>query len=97
MSRIRALILATSVMLVSPLALMAQAPDKIEALKREIADLKKGQAAIQKDLQDIKRLLSSTRTPTAAPRHQPTVSLKGQPFKGSEEAKLVLVEFSDYQ
>ena len=110
MSRIHVLILAMSVMLVSPLALIAQPPDevealkkeiaelKLEALKREIEDLKKGQAAIQRNLQDIKRLLSSTRTPTAAPASgQPTVSLEGQPFKGSEEAKLVLVEFSDYQ
>ena len=111
MLRVQGLILVMSVMLVSlvsPVALVAQPANEVEALKQEIArlkfealkreieDLKKGQAAIQKDVQDIKKLLSSTRTPraAAAPR-QPTVSLKGQPFKGSEQAKLVLVEFSD--
>ena len=93
----QALIPALSVMLVSPVALRAQDPNEVEALTREIGDLKKRQAAIQKDLQDIKKLLSSTRTPTAAPRQQHMVNLKGQPFKGSEEARLVLVEFSDYQ
>ena len=98
MLRVQGLILVMSVMLVSLVSLVAQPANEVEALKREIEDLKKGQAAIQKDVQDIKKLLSSTRTPraAAAPR-QPTVSLKGQPFKGSEQAKLVLVEFSDYQ
>ena len=63
---------------------------------QEVGSLREGQAAIRKELGDIKKLLSSTRTRAAAPR-QPTVSLKGQPFKGSEKAKLVMVEFSDYQ
>ena len=40
MSRIRALILTMSVMLVSPVGLMAQPPDEVEALRKEITELK---------------------------------------------------------
>ncbi len=79
------------------LPLQAQNPEaeQLEALKKEIQELKAGQIAIQNDLQEIKRLLSS-RQP-AEPAREAVVDLAGKPFKGPADARLVMVEFSDYQ
>jgi len=64
-------------------------------LKKDIEALKEGQKAIQKDLQEIKGLLSAKQAP---PEFKETVlSIKGDQFKGNKEAKLVLIEFYDYQ
>ena len=102
MIRIHSLILSVAVALALALAwspaLVAQSSEDMQALRKEIEDLKKGQTAIQRDLQAIKVLLSANRrTPDAAPKVNAVVDLAGQPFKGAEGAKLVLVEFSDYQ
>jgi protein-disulfide isomerase len=68
-------------------------------LKKDIQALKEGQQAIQKDLQEIKRLLAARPT-AAAPTEQALnaiISVDGLPFKGDKNAKLTLVEFSEFQ
>jgi protein-disulfide isomerase len=67
-------------------------------LKKDIQALKDGQQAIQKDLQDIKKLLAAR--PSGAPTEQALnaiISVDGEPFKGDKNAKLTLVEFSEFQ
>jgi len=72
-----------------------QAGGELTDLKKDIDALKEGQKAIQKDLLEIKGLL---RAKQAAPEFKETVlSIKGDQFKGNKEAKLVLIEFFDYQ
>jgi hypothetical protein len=67
----------------------------MKTLREDIKALKDGQTAIKKELQDIKTLL---RTKQAPPGFKETViSIEGDPFKGDKNAKLVLIEFSDYQ
>ena len=71
------------------------APD----LQQEIEALKKGQQEIQKELQELKKLLQ-TRRPTrpAAPDVRNMVfNLRDNPVKGEQTAELTLVEFTDYQ
>jgi protein-disulfide isomerase len=68
-------------------------------LKKDVQALKEGQQAIQKDLQEIKRLLAARPT-AAAPTEQALnaiISVDGVPFKGDKNAKLTLVEFSEFQ
>jgi protein-disulfide isomerase len=79
----------------------SQSSEELKALKDEIKALKEGQTSIQKDLQEIKTLL---RTKQAQPQAQPqpefketVVSIDNDPFKGDKNARLVLIEFSDYQ
>ncbi len=72
----------------------------VNDLKEEIEALKEGQKAIQKELQEIKSLLRARQAPapTAAPPPREFVlDLGGSPFQGKENAKLTLVEFTDYQ
>jgi hypothetical protein len=78
---------------------LTQAPgDDLRAVRKEIEGLKEGQAAIQKELQEIKTLLRA-RPAAAAPADPQNVvlSVEGAPFKGDKRAKVTLVDFSDYQ
>lgn len=74
-----------------------QSSEELKALRKEIETLKQGQSAIQKELQEIKSLLRG-RTATPPPEPQNVVlSVKDDVFKGDKNAKLTLIEFSDYQ
>ena len=75
----------------------AQQPES--ALRQEIEALKRGQQAIQKDLQEIKQLLQARR-----PQRPPAPDVSGMvfdlgdnPVKGEQTAMLTLIEFTDYQ
>ena len=78
---------------------LAQSADEIQALKDEIEFLKQGQADIQKSLEDIKVLLEPlNRRRTQAQKFEPKdVDLAGAANRGSAEAPVTLVEFTDYQ
>jgi septal ring factor EnvC (AmiA/AmiB activator) len=71
--------------------------EELKALRKEIETIKENQAAIQKDLQEVKNVLARlTGQPGAAPRDI-ALDIGGAPFKGDKSGKVVLVEFSDYQ
>jgi hypothetical protein len=72
-----------------------QAGGELTDLKKDIEALKEGQKAIQKDLQEIKGLLSAKQAPPEF--KEAVLSIKGDQFKGPNDAKLVLIEFFDYQ
>jgi protein-disulfide isomerase len=67
-----------------------------EDVRREIRELKQGQEAIQKELQELKRLVLA-REAAARPVRPEKVSIGSRPFRGSEGARVVMIEFSDYQ
>ena len=76
---------------------LAQPPDY--DVRKEIETLKKGQQAIQKQLQEIRQLLRGRR---AQRRTAPNVSgkvfsLGNNPIKGDLTAELTLIDFTDYQ
>ena len=85
----------------------AQSGDDVRALGKEVEALKAGQAALQKDLQEIKSLLQAQAQAQAAPapaRAPATpevvdvvLSVDGAPIKGERTAKVTVVEFTDYQ
>lgn len=79
--------------------LKAQATDysDIRSLKEDLNRLKQTQEQMQKELQDIKSLLKTRRGPQVADVSDVTMSLEGIPLKGLRSAKVVVVEFSDYQ
>jgi protein-disulfide isomerase len=73
----------------------------ISDLRKEIGTLNAGQVAVGKDIGEIRDLLR--RQPTQQVAGAPavpqniTLSLGDAPFKGNANAKLTLVEFTDYQ
>lgn len=78
-------------------------PSDLDALRAEVEALKKSQEAMQKDLKEILALLRSRQSPGARPQApaaapaEATLDVSGVPSKGSPEAQLVILEFSDYQ
>ena len=82
------------VLFAAPIAL-AQSGDELNALRKEVETLKERQLAVEKELQEIKALLR--RAMSAREPENVVLSVKGHPSRGSRNAKLTLVEFSDYQ
>ena len=76
-----------------------QTSEELKSLREEIKALKEGQTAIQKDLQEIKNLLRAQQAqPQAPPAFKETVvSIDAGHVKGNKDAKLVMIEFSEYQ
>lgn len=76
---------------------VAQPAGVLENLRRDVEALKEGQASIQKDLQEIKALLRARPTVAGAPPTEVVVNTDGAPFKGKKDARVTLIEFTDYQ
>jgi protein-disulfide isomerase len=82
----------------------AQSADEFEAVRRQIEELKQGQAAIHDQLKTIQELLrrgggAQGRRPAATVEPVDLV-LRGvddDPSKGDGEAELMLIEYTDYQ
>ena len=75
----------------------AQTAEEFKALRDEVKAVKDGQAAIQMDVVEIKKLLQARLAAQPAEFKEAIINIKGAPVKGDKNAKLVLIEFSDYQ
>jgi protein-disulfide isomerase len=73
----------------------SQSSDEVKDLRKEIESLKEGQKQMQKELEAIKALLLGRQAPS--PPQEVVLSVDGAPVLGEKNAKLTLVEFSDYQ
>ena len=73
-----------------------QPSDEIKNLRKEIEELKEGQKVIQKDLQEIKNLLRARGLLPEEPKNL-FLNIADKPFKGNKNARLTLIEFSEYQ
>lgn len=71
-----------------------------ETLRQELGQLKEGQEAIRKDIDEIKKMLQARLSPPQRPAAGPIsgpVGIGDLPAKGTKAAPLTIVEFSDYQ
>ena len=75
---------------------LAQAGDDLTKLRKEVEALKQGQLRLQRELQEINALLRR-RQPSATDVQNVVLTIDGYPSKGSQNAKLILIEFTDYQ
>jgi septal ring factor EnvC (AmiA/AmiB activator) len=77
----------------------SQTGEELNQIRDEIKSLKTGQEGIKKDLQEIKKLLTSA--PRGAPKQEAfkeaVINIENDPFKGDKNARVTLVDFSDYQ
>lgn len=100
----RKLVLATRVATVMVLFAIqpvwaASTKQEIKDLQAQVEGLKEGQVAMQKDLEEIKKLLQEgTRAAPSQPAFKPAdITIDDSPFLGSADATVTLVEYSDYQ
>jgi hypothetical protein len=75
---------------------LAQTGEDLKSLSKELEELKQSQKAIQKDLQEIKNRLQMMGVLPEEPKNL-FLNIPGKPFAGDKNAKLFLVEFSEYQ
>src|SRR5438552_2662805 len=73
----------------------AQTPTGDDQLRKDIEALKEGQKAIQKDLEEIKKLLLARPVADALPKEP--IAIADEPSKGDRKARVAVIEFSDYQ
>lgn len=79
-------------------AVGASSADDLQAVREEIQRLKEGQQAIQRQLQDIQKLLKTQGRPRGNVAEVDfTVNVIQDPMQGSSDAKVTLIEFTDYQ
>lgn len=91
------LLLVLATLILSPSPVLAQPSEEIQALRKSVDALREGQQRIEKELGEIKSLLRSPQA--AAPDDEPknlVLTIDG-PVKGERSARLVLVDFTDYQ
>ena len=69
----------------------------VEELKKQVESLKKEQLRIRKDLNAIKKLLAAQKQAQRKDPSQGKLVKVAGPFKGKPDARLTLIEFSDYQ
>jgi protein-disulfide isomerase len=101
-SRSLVLTLIVSALIFPALTASAQADSQSDQeLRNEIAALKKGQEKMSADLAEIKQLLQKGQVPPSPPRNPSvagkTFDLGDNPVRGNDDAKVVLLEFTDYQ
>jgi protein-disulfide isomerase len=82
--------------LAAQMTLAQQEPTPAE-LKKDIEALKETLKAIQGDLQEIKTLLQGRAPREPQPPASVELDLGNHPFRGAPDARLTLVEFTDYQ
>lgn len=93
----------TALMLCSSEISFSQTNTESENVKQEIQALKLGQSGMQKELQAIKEMLQARQAPIAAAQPEPTpenpivVSFDTAAIKGNANAKVTLIEFTDYE
>jgi protein-disulfide isomerase len=99
--------LLTAAVVIASLAFLVvpgvtQSGDELRALRKELEAIKDGQNKLKKDIQDIKTLLQGRMAapgqppPTIQPQNV-VLTLDGDSAKGDRNARLVLIEFTDYQ
>ena len=96
--KIRAAVAAVIILLsCAPQAALAQrrpsTNEQLRELREEVRRLREEQDGMRKELQEIRRLLEQARE-SAAPAF---VSVDDDPFQGSADARVVIIDFSDYQ
>lgn len=76
------------------------AAGSVEALQRQIDELKAGQQEILRELQALRGALGQAPARVeqpAAPQPPPTLNIQGEPFRGSATARVALINYSDFE
>jgi len=74
-----------------------QLTEELKSFKEEIKSLKAAQQATQQQLREIKELLQANPAAAHTPSQPVNITIGDEPTLGNHDARVVLVDFSDYQ
>ncbi len=77
-------------------AAFSQSSAELKGLSRDIDAVRDGVKVIQNELAEIKKLLQQ-QPAEPQPFREATINIDGAPFLGEKNARVTMVEFSDYQ
>jgi hypothetical protein len=101
MHRCLVLTMLAGLMLLAAPPAAAQTGDDLQSLRQEVEAIRQSQAVILKEIQELRGLLQqwapATRRASPSPPQNVVLNLEGAPLKGDRNAKLTLVDFTDYQ
>jgi hypothetical protein len=70
----------------------------VRSLRKEIEALKEGQASMRREIQELRDALRAQEARQAPPApHNIALTLDGAPVRGDGRARLILIDFTDYQ
>ena len=69
----------------------------IRSTAEQLDEIIDRQKRIERDIQEIKTILQRATGQVPSPPAQFDLSLESAPFKGNKDAKVIIIEFSDYQ
>ena len=91
-----ALFLVLGLLLFGSEIAVTQSQADLEAIRKELEGLKKNQQNLQREIETLKKAIGGRRRAPVA--FKPVVlNVGGDPYKGNLNAKLTLIDFSDYQ
>jgi len=67
-----------------------------QEIKQELRELRQGQEELRRELDELKQMLAALQ-PGRKPGPPEKISIASRPARGGENARVVVVEFSDYQ
>jgi protein-disulfide isomerase len=76
-----------------PKALM----DELRAVRKDLETLKEGQKTLTRELRELKEKLHEDAEGESEKSREVVVGADDDPFKGERDAKVTIIEFSDYQ
>jgi protein-disulfide isomerase len=87
--------LLAALCVIAPVGVLAQ--DDSGAISADIQELKKGQAEIKKELEEIRKLLTPKPPQATVEKIEAAVAVGSIVVRGSKDAPVTMIEFSDYQ
>lgn len=75
----------------------AAQPDELRALRKDIEELKEGQARLRQELEEIKSVLRQRDAASRVRSVDVVLDVRDAPFRGHRSARVTIVEFADYQ
>ncbi len=92
-------LVACCVLAITPLMAFAQVTPPADDLHRRLDGLDETNRAMLRELQEIRRLLERFQAAEAPAGRLPPgpIDVRGEPFRGSPNARVAIIEFSDYQ
>ena len=92
-----ALFLAVGLLLFGSQIAVTQSHADLEAIRNELESLKKNQQNLQRELETLKKAVRGRSRRTASAFKPVVMDVGNDPYKGDRNAKLTLIDFSDYQ